>query len=331
LTSHRITNGIAASVLKLMGANGSITYGTLEILNINLGSSTGNAFTIESTHGNGSVTFLTSGDGRDVINVETINGDTSIDAGAGNDTIRIGDTTGQVGQIDGIIDAFTATVNSIDGRLTIIGGAGTEDSLKVYDGGDTERENGKLTNSTITGMGLLLGVTYQDFEELKIFLSDNDNGFFIESTHTGVTFLDTGDETPKVNGTNDVVNIQSISGPTTIKAGNGNDTIRVNYFSNGKQTFVSGIDGELTLHGQFGSDRYEIGLAGQISSRINVFDQSKGDPGIDRLRIFGTNEIDFFLLRGNQNIGLGMVAAIEVDENREPVGGGGGGGCHRAH
>ena len=78
----------------------------------------------------------------------------------------------------------------------------------------------------------------------------------------------------------------------------------------------------VTLHGQQGSDRYEIGLAGEISSRINVFDQSQGDPGINRLRIFGTNQVDFFLLRANKDIGQGMVAAIEVDADRVPVAGG---------
>jgi hypothetical protein len=87
------------------------------------------------------------------------------------------------------------------------------------------------------------------------------------------------------------------------------------------QTFRSGINGELTLHGQQGSDLYEIGLAGEISSRINVFDQSRR-PGINRLRIYGTNEADFFLLRANKDLGLGMVAAIEVDANRLPVAGG---------
>ena len=100
-----------------------------------------------------------------------------------------------------------------------------------------------------------------------------------------------------------MVNINSISGPTTIDAGQGNDVIRVNFNAQGQQTFVSGIDGELTLHGQQGSDRYEIGLAGKISSRINVFDQSRGDPGINRLRIYGTNLADYFLLRANKDIG----------------------------
>ena len=95
--------------------------------------------------------------------------------------------------------------------------------------------------------------------------------------------------------------------------------MRVNYDSNGSQTGKSGIDGVLTLHGQQGSDQYYIGLAGQISSRINVFDQSRGDSGIDRLRVFGTEESDFFLFRANRDIGQGVIAATEVDENREPV------------
>ena len=67
----------------------------------------------------------------------------------------------------------------------------------------------------------------------------------------------------------------------------------------------------LTLHGQQGSDVYDIGLAGGISSRINVFDQSRGDSS-DRLRVFGMDQADFFLFRANKDIGQGMVAAIQV-------------------
>src|SRR4029077_21246149 len=124
------------------------------------------------------------------------------------------------------------------------------------------REAGRLSSNELVGMGMTLGISYSSFEVLKVWLSSGDNAFYVESTHTGVTFLDTGDEQPVLNGTNDVININSISGPTTVDAGNGNDIIRVNFDSQGKQTFRSGIDGELTLHGQQGSDLYEIGLAG---------------------------------------------------------------------
>ena len=95
LTENTITNNIAGTTgLTLMGAGGSITYGTLESLNINLGSAaTGNVFSIESTHGSGSVTTLTSGNGDDVINVEKISGGTSIETGGGSDIVRVGSTT----------------------------------------------------------------------------------------------------------------------------------------------------------------------------------------------------------------------------------------------
>jgi hypothetical protein len=216
------------------------------------------------------------------------------------------------------LDALNSNVNAIKARLTLVGGAGSGsgDSLRVYDAGDDARESVRLRAAELTGMGMDLGIGSSQFEELKVWLSNGDNAVTVESTHSGVTFIDTGDETPITNGLNDVVNIASIAGPTTIDAGNGNDVLRVNFDAGGNQTFRSGINGELTLHGQQGSDRYEIGLAGRISSRINVFDQSRGDPGINRLRIYGTDATDFFLFRANRDLGVGMVAAVQVDANQ---------------
>ncbi|MBL8479225.1 MAG: hypothetical protein JNK59_07945, partial [Sterolibacteriaceae bacterium] len=325
----RITNGVIGTPAPLMaagalmGVGGSITYRTLEILEIELGNAAdSNVFTIESTHGDGSITAISSGTGADVFNIETMAGNLTLSTGGGSDTVRVGTTTGDIGQQAGVLDAFDSSANAIVGRLEIDAGTGNADTLKLYDSGDTTRENGRLSSAEIVGMGMTLGIGYTGFDVLKIWLSNNDNGYYIDSTHAGVTFVDLGDEQPVVNGVNDVVNVRSISGPTTIDAGQGNDVIRVNFDDKGEQTFVSGIDGELTLHGQQGSDRYEIGLAGQISSRINVFDQSGGDPGINRLRIYGTNDIDFFLLRANKDVGIGMVSAVEVDANRAPVPGG---------
>ena len=78
------------------------------------------------------------------------------------------------------------------------------------------------------------------------------------------------------------------------------------------------------MHGQLGSDTYQIGLAGNGTALINVFDQSGGDtdPGIDDLFVFGTNDADFFLLRANREArapkGLGVVAAYRL-ARREPL------------
>src|SRR5207247_1955121 len=134
----------------------------------------------------------------------------------------------------------TSSVNHIDARLTIAGEAGDGDSLRVYDAGDTAKESGRMRADELTGMGMALGIRYTGFEVLKVWLSDGDNAFFVESTHAGITYLD----------------------------------------------------------------------------------QSRGDPGINRLRIYGTTQADFFLLRANKAIGQGMVAAIQVDANRVPVPGG---------
>src|SRR5262249_9305569 len=46
------------------------------------------------------------------------------------------------------------------------------------------------------------------------------------------------------------------------------------------------------------------------------------DTGVDQLRIYGTPHDDFFLFRANKTLGIGVVAAIQVDANRQPVPGG---------
>src|SRR5262249_52474758 len=75
LTATTITNGVVGGGM-LMGVGGSITYLTMEVLNIHLGDAlAGNVFSIESTHGNGAVTNFTSLDGPDVVNIETVDGD----------------------------------------------------------------------------------------------------------------------------------------------------------------------------------------------------------------------------------------------------------------
>jgi hypothetical protein len=242
LTSDRITNGVIGTPAPLMaagalmGVGGSITYRTLEILEIELGNAANsNVFTVESTHGDGSITAISSGTGADVFNIETMAGNLTLSTGGGSDTVRVGTTTGDIGQQAGVLDAFDSSANAIVGRLEIDAGTGNADALKLYDSGDTTRENGRLSSAEIVGMGMTLGIGYTGFDVLKVWLSNNDNGYYIDSTHTGVTFIDLGDEQPVVNGVNDVVNVRSISGPTTIDAGQGNDVIRVNFDDKGSR------------------------------------------------------------------------------------------------
>ena len=143
-----------------------------------------------------------------MVNVERIGGPTNIDTGLGHDTVRVGDKTGDKGQITGSLDSLgnagsklndAAGNPYIQSRLTISGGDGINDLIKVYDSADSRNENGTLRNSEIVGFGMTFGIGYQGFETLKLWLGNGDNGLFIDSTHLGVTFIDTGDEIPQPN------------------------------------------------------------------------------------------------------------------------------------
>ncbi|MHC4427668.1 MAG: beta strand repeat-containing protein, partial [Planctomycetota bacterium] len=115
---------------------GGITYFSLEVINIELG--TGNDhFTIESTHLG--VTNLSTGAGNDVVDVLTISGHTTIEAGEGADTIN-------VGSVDMLLDPITAL-------LTIDGGAG-DDTINADDSGEPDDNVGVLTQTTLTGLDM---------------------------------------------------------------------------------------------------------------------------------------------------------------------------------
>jgi hypothetical protein len=176
------------------------------------------------------------------------------------------------------------------------------------------------------------GIWFGSFEELTLNINDNSNfadsvsiletrhiddltintydggdEIFLAATNLGATEINLGDGA-------DEINIASVAGPTVINAGLDNDIMRVNYTSNGYQTFLNGISGILTLHGEAGSDQYEVGLSGLGSSTINIDDDSPvADPGADALRIYGTNDTDFFLFRPSS------ISSLEVDNDRNLV------------
>jgi Ca2+-binding RTX toxin-like protein len=258
---------------------------------------------------------LVLGSGNDGLNVLSIAGPTNVETALGDDTVQVGSTTHQPNPVPG------STLNEIVSGRLILAGQGGHDELEVYDSGDTASStDGRLTANEITGLGMTLGISYTDFERLELNLSRGADEFFVASTHPHPVHIHAGDG-------NDVVDIDIIAAgaPTTFELGEGDDVVRVNFDENGAQTFRNGVGDVLTLKGQFGSDTYEIGLAGAGSALVNVEDESgavEDDAGIDDLVVYGTNDADFFLLRANLAGTRGMVAAIEVDENRQPLAGG---------
>jgi hypothetical protein len=58
---------------------------------------------------------ISSGSAPDVFNIETIAGDLSLATGGGSDTVRVGTTTGDVGNLTGVLDAFDSTAQRHQG------------------------------------------------------------------------------------------------------------------------------------------------------------------------------------------------------------------------
>src|SRR5205814_6433346 len=98
---------------------------------------------------------------------------------------------------------------------------------------------------------------------------------------------------------------RTISGPTTIRGGAGDDHILVNYTSALAQTYVEAIAATLTLAGGDDGDTYDVGLVGNVSATINVFDGGSG--GTDTLRLWGTNGADYWTNTG------AVVDALQVN------------------
>jgi len=261
--------------------------------------------------------------------IRSIGGPSNVNTGTGKDLVVIGSRAGAVDQDQSKLnDGATSLFQH--GFLTVDGGdddatAESVDTIEVHDEGDSEDNVGSVTPGGVTGLGIgeSSAFIFTRFQKIDVRLGSGNDRLFVEDTPLGSTVISLG-------GGTDIVNVESISGVTTINGGDQSNIFNVNFDIDGRQTFENGIAAELTLNGEDGGDSYNVGLAGQGSSEINVFDN--GAAGIDDLEVFGTNNGDYFLLRaskqrldsnGNVLPRVGMVAAIEVDEAGDPREGGG--------
>ena len=268
---------------------------------------------------------------RNVLGAVGVNGDFIVNSVVSNTSFMIAlfnppgafTSVGVLGTVEGgsVINVGSATprdkVDEIRGTLNLVG-SGT-DTLNVDDTGSTVHKDGTLTANTLTGLAMGdEGIKYSGVRKLNISLGTGRDHFYIDSTPDGTTtVLNTGDEPAVGNQITDIVNINSIAGSTTINAGKGNDVIRVNYDIDGNQTFRNGIDptAPLTLHGNAGSDLYEIGLAGSGEGVSNIYvDDVSNDGRPNRLKIYGTQREDLFLFRRK------LVAALGVNDDGTQTG-----------
>ena len=230
LTASRLT-GLG------MGPSGLTYDGTTETLEVDLFDSSNNFtapknFTIQGTNAS-TATTIHGNDGADVFNVQALTTPLTINAGAGNDVIRVGSLASAAG----------GTVNAIAGALTINGEAGS-DSLLVDDSGDTTANTGTLSATMLTGLGLGAGFTYGTVETLTVNLGFaaigvSNNQLGVNSTTAGTT--------------------------TTINGGAGNDLITVGSGGN-----VNAIAGALTVHGNAGPDILTVDDSGDTTANTGT-------------------------------------------------------------
>ncbi|MCL4179348.1 MAG: calcium-binding protein, partial [Verrucomicrobia bacterium] len=198
-----------------LGMSHGITYGTLETVNINLGSG-GDTFTVESTHVG--TTTVNSNAGQDTVRVESISGATNVNTAADRDTVNVWNDSDCLDDIDALL-----TVNLGDPMVI---GAG--DHLDVRDRGNTTGRSGTLTASTLSGLGMGGSINYSAVELLDLSLGSGPDILRIKST-SAVTNVTTGAGDDQINVWNDTNQLAGIAQVLTIDAGDptASDTLTI--------------------------------------------------------------------------------------------------------
>ncbi len=213
LTESRLTGlGLSGDLLLDVGDGrkytfaGGISYTELEQFDLYLGGGSDHLLVADTHHG---LTTIDLGNGNDVLDIEAISGQTEVDAGAGNDQINVGQPAGNNRSLAGIDDSL-----SIDGETG-------SDTIWVSNRSDNGNRTGTLTDDSLTWTDMVQdGITYMNTETLNIDLGDGMDTFTIESTHTGLTHLNS-------HGQDDTINIQTISGRTEVLTEAGQDVVNV--------------------------------------------------------------------------------------------------------
>ncbi len=316
--SSNNTGTLTNTTVTGLGLN-SLTYSTLETLNLNLG--TGNdTLTVQSTHTGD--TNIKANAGNDQVNIRANSGNTNVWLGQGNDTINVGSQQPSSG----------GTVNQITKALTIYGeGQTTNDVLNVDDSGDTTNNNGVLTKDNLTGLGMGVGISYYTIETLNINLGSGADTF--TSLDTGaVTNLNTGagndtvrigpnldangnplsESTPVlaanlIYGTsygmtvntgagNDAVRVNRNVANLTLNGGDGNDSFELNTASNSTSSPGLSANGNVTLDGGTGADSIVV----NGSSRAETIQVSSQGVQVNNSRNTTFSNVESLTVNGNQ-------------------------------
>lgn len=284
-SSSNKTGTLAPSTITGFGmVAGGITYNTIDVLNINLGS--GNQTVTVTSTAAGTNTTLTSGAGNDNITVTNTGSSlTTIQTSSGDDTVNVRGTTGTTTVAVGTgantvnVSSSTHTLDGIQGALSVTGN-GT-DTLTIDDTGSSADKATSVSGTAISVAGSAT-ITYLNdtgLASLNLNLGSGISSLTILTTPTtATTNITTGSAADQVTiqstggvtnlntaGGDDSITVRATAAATSINTGSGNNTILVAATNN----TLDGIQGALTITGS-GTDHLTLNDSGSIVARTGT-------------------------------------------------------------
>ena len=196
----------------------------------------------------------------------------------------------------------------------LAGAAGWSRTLTMVAGTlPLEPETGQSVTTSVSAMSTGW-ISYTGFDQLGLQLGAGDDVLNVDST-PGPATIGTG-------AGDDVVMIETLDDVTTIDGGTGDDILYLNPVVRPNEP--TGLGGDLTLIGGYGSDYFLVGLWGVQTRRVTVQDGfiAAGNPDADTnvLLVNGTLAADTFLFRASHPITGSTRALIALLNSKDSTG-----------
>jgi len=277
-----------------MGTDG-LTYTNTENVTIHMGAGD-DQFAVDAIDPVTSVT-LNLGNGNDHVDVTAMEGNLTINGGAGDDTV----TAGSLAPV-----LTGGMMAGVAGALSFSGDAGS-DTLNIDDTAVSSGSQAVLTGSTLSGLGMGLGVTSYTIDTLNIRLGDYDDLVEVQGTSAathiwgngGDDVFDVSSDGASLAGT-----LDNVLGLLDIDAGAGGNTLSVSDLGDTDANVAVLTDSALT-----GLAPAAINFAatgGRFTGGINVW----AGRGSDTIQIDSTRLDDVTTLYANDGDDAVTVADL---------------------
>jgi hypothetical protein len=228
----------------------------------------------------------------------------------------------------------TGNLDAIDGIVNLNAGAAGFDVLRLGDRSGTAAQSGTLTRDKVTGLGMQIGVNYQNFDWFSLLLSEGADSLAVDNIDIfSVIELGSGNDTVTVNAarTSNASDAprSAIAAPMQVRGGAGTDSLIVNY-SDPSGNLPSGSDSVLVtdaavfsgftivLHDALEALRANT-LGGDDIVYVNHLNDRMpaqvivdgGSSGNDKLWINGTSDNDIITITDLGSTGRYQVTNLE--------------------